>query len=194
MELPPEKEFNYVWDKHGFEIDIPAGAISRAVTLNIQASYSGDYQFPDNNVLVSGVYWLALDPPVKFKKKVTVRIQHCTDADSAPFFANAKCTQKTLPYEFKPLPGGEFTYPDCGDSRSTPISYGYGSIQVEHFSFFGIFGRKISYYGFCTYYLSVKKPNNYKLHITVTPNLEKYLEVQFYLYIVIGIITLTHVL
>ena len=181
MELPPEQEFNYVWDKHGFEIDIPAGAISRAVTLNIQASYSGNYRFPDNSVLVSGVYWLSLDPPVKFKKKVTVRIQHCTDADSAPFFANAKCTQKTLPYEFKPLPGGDFTYPDCGDSRSTPISYGYGSIQVEHFSFFGIFGGEISYYGFCTYYLSVKKPNNYKLHITVTPNLEKYLEVQFYL-------------
>ena len=172
MELPPEQEFNYVWDKHGFEIDIPAGAISRAVTLNIQASYSGDYQFPDNNVLVSGVYWLSLDPPVKFTKKVTVRIQHCADADSAPFFVTAKCTQKTLPYNFKPLPGGEFTYTDTDSSTI----YGYGCIEVEHFSAINIVAERKVFYAFCTFYLSSME-HNYEFHVTVTPNLEEHIEV-----------------
>ena len=141
--------------------------------LSIQDSYSGKYKFPGNNVLVSGVYWLALNPPMKFAKKVTITIQHCADADSAPFFVTAKCTQKELPYKFKPLSGGEFSYPDCGSS----MSYGYGCIEVEHFSSIAIAAPQKLIYAFCTYYLTSCEPNQYETHITVTPNLETHLEV-----------------
>ena len=97
-------DIHYIWDKNGIEIDIPPGAISSGpVTMSIQASYSGRYKFPNGNVPVGAVYWLALNPPVmKFVEKVTVRIQHCADVDSAPFFVTANCTQKTLPLQLHP--------------------------------------------------------------------------------------------
>ena len=170
MDIAPGKEFK--WEKNGIKIEIPAGAIGGPVTLSIQASSSGQYQFPDNNALVSEGYWLALNPPIKFAKSVTITIQHYADADSAPFFVTAKCTQRALPYKLIPLSGGMFTYPDCDSSTS----YGYGCIQVDHFSYFGICGRK-SFYNICPYYLSRKELNNYELHITVTPNLTQYRKV-----------------
>ena len=163
-----------VWEGHGFKAHIPAGAISRErgpVTLCIQASLSGDYQLPDDGVLVSGVYWLSLQPLVKFNKKVTITIQHCASDDSELSFVTAKCTQKTRPYTFKPLPGGSF-------SQS-----GEGTIQVDHFSMFAVLFRKVfgytevkKRYAFCTYYIH-KHLNCYEAHITVTPDLELQLKV-----------------
>ena len=59
IELTPGGPTSYYWERHGFKIDVPAGAVSTEsgpVTLSIQASLSGDYQFPDDHTLVSGVY------------------------------------------------------------------------------------------------------------------------------------------
>ena len=169
------KTFYYIWDKNGIEIDIPPGAISSGpVTMSIQASYSGRYKFPNGNVPVSAVYWLVLNPPVKkFVEKVTVRIQHCADVDSAPLFVTANCTQKTLPYNFIPLSRGKFTYSDCDSIKS----YGYGSIEVEHFSALTILAQEKSFYAFCSYYLPGRALNYYEKHITVTPDLEQHIDV-----------------
>ena len=170
LDVTPGKPLTYHWEGHGFEIHIPADAISDdigPVTLSIQASLSGDYQLPDDDhVFVSGVYWLSLHPPVKFTKEVTITIQHCgsNDADSTLTFATAKCTQKTLPYTFKPLSGGTFS------------ESGYGSIQIDRFSGFGIFGKP-KFYAFCTYYLP-KQINVFEVHITVTRNIKLLLNVR----------------
>jgi hypothetical protein len=58
----------------------------------------------------------------------------------------------------KLLPGGSFS------------EYEDGIIEVEHFSLFGMFGKK-KYYAFCTYYIP-RGINIYHVHITVTPNLK----------------------
>jgi hypothetical protein len=47
---------------------------------------------------------------------------------------------------------------------------GEGSIEVDHFSAFGVIGKKKSYY-FGTYYIP-KEPNVYEAHVTVTTNLQ----------------------
>ena len=171
VEITPGKPFTYSWEGHGFEIHIPADAISDdngPVTLTIQASLSGDYQLPDDDhVFVSGVYWLALHPPVKFTKEVTVTIQHCgsNDANSTPLsFVKAK-TQSTLPYIFKPMPGGSFS-----DSQKN------GVIKIDHFCGIAVSGKQKSFYALCTYYLH-KQLNVYETHITVTPDLELQLKV-----------------
>ena len=176
VDIHPENGLYYKWEKKGIEITIPAGAISTdsgPVTLSMQESYSGNYKFPDGSVLVSGVYWLALNPSVKFAQKATIRIQHCAGADSALFFVTAKCTQETLPYQFEQLSGDISTYTDC----SSTIPYDYGCIQVEHFSAVAVVAKQISFYAFCTYYLPREEPNHYETHITVTPNLEQHVEV-----------------
>ena len=93
VEMTPGQPLTYRWEGHGFEVHIPAGAIlaeSGPVTMSIQASFSGEYQLPEDGVLVSGVYWVALHPPVKFTKNVGVGIQHCgsvEEADSALFLS-----------------------------------------------------------------------------------------------------------
>ena len=176
MEINPEKPLTYRWERHGFEVHIPADAISSEsgpVTLSIQASLSGDYQLPDDRVLVSGVYWLALQPPVKFAKKATVAIQHCAsvkDDKSLPVFATAKCTQKQLPYKFKPLAGGLFRESE------------YASIEVSHFSALGIFSWLKSKYAICSYY-TPKTSNIWDLHITITPKEDLLMEVYIHYFV-----------
>ena len=171
LDITPGKPLTYHWEGHGFEIHIPADAISYdsgPVTLSIQASLTGSYRLPDDdNVFVSGVYWLALCPHVKFVNKVTVTIQHCgsKDADSTPLsFVKAK-TQSTLPYIFKPLPGGSFS-----DSQKN------GVIKIDHFCGIAVSGKQKSFYALCTYYLH-KQLNVYETHFTVTPDLELQLKV-----------------
>ena len=133
--------------------------------LCIQASLSGDYQLPDDDgVLVSGVYWLSLHPRVKrFYKKATITLQHCaSDDDSALSFITAKCTQEALPYTFQSLPGGSF-------------SGGEGSIQVDNFSGFALFGRPVNC-AIRTYFIP-KGLNTYEAHITVTQKKELVMKV-----------------
>ena len=120
---------DHKWEGHGFELSIPEGSVdSSTATMKIYASTKGEYQLPDNTTLVSGVYWISC--PHKFTKEhpVTLKIQHCVkikhpkQLDSLSFVA-AKCTQKTLPYKFKIIPGGVFS---TGNN--------IGSIQLTHFS------------------------------------------------------------
>ena len=139
------------------------------VTTHIRASLSGEYKLPDNRVLVSEVFWLSLDPPVEtFHKKVTITLQHCaSDGNSALTFITS--TQDNPPYTFLPLPGGSFS------------ESGHGTIDVDHFSPFGLIARRKSY-AFCTFYLPIEKPKTHEVHITVTPNLKIHLEVYFMQY------------
>ena len=172
IDITPDQPLDYHWLGHGFKVHIPAGAISEErgpVTLCIQASLSGGYQLPDDGVLVSGVYWLSLHPPVKrFNKKVTVIIQHCaSDDDSALSFVTAKCTQESLPYTFKPLAGGSFSMSGCG------------IMQHDHFSALAVSASSKSAYAFCSYYMD-KQLNVYDVHIAVIPNLMLLLKVSVY--------------
>ena len=165
IEITPDQPLSFHWEGHGFRVYIPAGAVSRSVTLCIQASLSGDYQLPDDGVLVSGVYWLSLHPHIEeFHKKVTLSLQHCAsvEGDESLSFITAKCTQETLPYTFKPLPGGAFSTND-------------GTIQVTRFSAFGALGGR-RMYDFRVYYIP-KHLNECDVHITLTPNLELHVKV-----------------
>ena len=170
VEMTPGQPLTYRWEGHGFEVHIPAGAIpaeSGLVTMGIQASLSGDYHLPDDRVLVSGVYWVSLHPPIEFAKKVTVNIQHCgsvEDSKSALSFITATFMRESRPYIFKPLEGGFFLYS------------GRGTIAVDHFSGLSIFGRKKAKYAICTYYLPQPR-NVYEIHIAVTAKVELILKV-----------------
>lgn len=135
----PGIPLNYHWEGHGLKLHIPADALQNGTppkTLRIFASLSGQYQLPcePDTELVSGVYWIHC--PCEFSCPVTVEVQHCSrlensDQFSPLFFVTAKCTQRPLPYQFKPLPGGVF---------STESQY--GTIEMNHFSAIAIASRK----------------------------------------------------
>ena len=168
IDITPDQPLEFHWEGHGFKVYIPAGAVSRRVTLCIQASLSGDYQLPDDGVLVSGVYWLSLHPHIKrFHKKATVILQHCANDDSSVSFVTAKCTQEPMPYQFRKLPGASFS------------THKEGAIRVDHFSAYAASSSStsISEYAICSYYMP-RKPNVFDIHITVTQNLDVQLEVR----------------
>jgi len=122
---------SFEWVNRGFKLHIPEDALPPEVNeaqVHITASLSGQFQFPEDAELVSGIYWLAT--PHKFAKPATVEIQHCslrTEHPASLTYVVAKCTQKDLPYHFNVLNGGVF----APSSR-------YGSINLTHFSGVGI--------------------------------------------------------
>ena len=165
----------YEWKDHGMKLYIPADALkpdTPSLTMTIQASLSGQYQLPDDTELVSGVYWIAF--PRRFSQPVTLELQHCADIEhpdqlSSLSFLTAKCNQKTLPYEFRPLSGGTFPTNSC-----------YGSIELDHFSAFGIgwvWGKeKKKCYTAQVFYIP-QPPTTWLMHFTIYCDLELYLKV-----------------
>ena len=92
----------------------------------MRVSLSGPFQIPFNSELLSAVYWIS--SPHKFKKLITVEIQHCAvlssdEQCSKLTFVRTNCTQKQLPFTFEELVGGVF------EPKNS-----YGSISLSHFS------------------------------------------------------------
>ena len=96
--------------------------------VHIKVSLSGQFNFPRDTELVSGLYWLSCRHV--FTRPVTVEIQHCAQdvqQQSMLTYIVASCSQEELPYQFKTLEGGVFS----SSSR-------YGTINLTHFSGLGI--------------------------------------------------------
>ena len=126
------KAQSFEWLNHGLKIHFPENALPPGVDecrVHIKASLSGQFDFPRDAELVSGLYWLSSRHV--FTRPVTIEIQHCTQEDaqlqSNLTYIVASCSQEDLPYQFKTLEGGVFS----------PSSR-YGSINLTHFSGLGI--------------------------------------------------------
>ena len=151
------------WNGYGFKLTIPKGSLPAGVDqcrLDVKASVAGQYQFPDNLQLVSGVFWLRPLPLCRFQHQLTVEIQHCAKMTSSTklSFVRAHCSQESLPYTFKQLEGrGSFT------KHSS-----YGCLSVNHFSSFAIAaeGDVDLLYVASLYYLKAD-PRTVEIHFTI---------------------------
>ena len=86
-------------------------------------SLSGQYEFPEDTHCVSAVFWFRCDPVCRFKKAITLEMEHCAVSPDMLCFARAVCTQKDLPYKFTKLQDGQFS------EQSS-----YGVLRVSSFS------------------------------------------------------------
>ena len=116
---------------NGLKLHIHADSLPedlQTCTIVIKVSFAGDYQIPENTSVVSAFYWLRCEPQCKFTKPITVEIQHCSAKQdlSKLKIIRAFCSQKDLPYNFRPLEGGRFD-----------TSTSYGAIEVTSFSGIG---------------------------------------------------------
>ena len=151
------------WVGYGFKLTIPQGSLPAGVDqcrLDIKASVAGQYQFPGDLQLVSGVFWVRLHPPGQFQQQLTVEIQHCAKMTSSTklSFVRAHCSQESLPYTFKQLEGrGSFT------EHSS-----YGCLSVNHFSSLAIAaeGDVDLLYVASLYYLKAD-PRTVEIHFTI---------------------------
>ncbi|XP_064401971.1 uncharacterized protein LOC135347820 isoform X4 [Halichondria panicea] len=137
------------WVGYGFKLTIPQGSLPAGVDqcrLDIKASVAGQYQFPDNLQLISGVFWMRPYPSGQFQQQLTVEVQHCAKMTSSTklSFVRAHCSQESLPYTFKQLEGrGSFT------EHSS-----YGSLELSHFSGLAVTGEDVErVYTASLYYL-----------------------------------------
>ena len=164
----PNKGGSFEWKGFGLRLYIPKNSIPASMaeyTINIKASLSGEFQFPEGSDLFSPVFWISV--PCQFLKPVTLEIQHCTLREDESFisdlkFVSARCSQKFLPYTFRPVDDGVFT------SHSS-----YASIELTHFSGVGITGKKGTPQSHCAHiYYSNKGLLNWRFYFIITRDLD----------------------
>ena len=165
----------YEWVGYGLKLSIPEDSLPTGMEecrINIKASLSGPFELPEGSDLLSPVFWISA--LCKFKKPVTLEIQHCASRDEASFadlnFVSTKCSQKELPYIFRQLDGGKF-----------PADSSYGSIQLSHFSGFGITGRKRTPRAYCAqiYYTIKEEVPDWRVYFVLTLDLDIHKTVGF---------------
>ena len=128
---------SFDWKGYGFRLHAPKGALPPDLpqcTLRIQASLSGQFHFPEGTTLASAVYWISA--PTRFSKPLTLEIQHSCSTDDMSIlnlkFVKAQCTQKQLPYQFKPIEDSNEVFTEHSS---------YGSISITKFSGIGLVHR-----------------------------------------------------
>ena len=158
------------WEGFGLKVHIHEGSLPPGMeqcTINIKASLNGQYEFPENSHLVSAIIWFRCETVQKFARPVTVEIQHCSRASNFSLkFTKALCSQKQLPYIFKPLEGGNFS--SCSS---------YRVIKLNSFSGVGITQEGSEDREYCSQLFYLGQPNVCKIHFVVTWNIEAHLTV-----------------
>ena len=169
---------------NGLKMHIHEGSLSEGIdqcTIYIKASLAGEYDIPENSSLVSAVFWLRCEPQCTFTKPITVEIQHCsTEQDLSRLkIVRAYCSQKQLPYKFKPL-GGRFN-----------ADTSYGATEVTSFSGVGITEEgpvseepvsERLYYNQLFYCNNRGHQQRHDIHIIYTWNTEAHINVSHSLY------------
>ena len=116
------------WKSFGLRVSAEEHSLPSGVdqcTIKVMVSIAGHYEFPENAHLVSAVFWFQCKPLCKFRKPITIQVQHCAKPENAAKlkFVKAFCTQKALPYSFKYVEGGYFH-----------ASSSYGVLDLRSFS------------------------------------------------------------
>ncbi len=161
------------WAGYGFKLIVPQGSLPAGVDqcrLDIKVSVAGQYQFPNNLQLVSGVFWVRPLPLCKFQQQLIVEIQHCAKITSSTklSFVRARCSQESLPYTFKQLEGlGSFT-----DHSS------YGSLELNHFSGLAVTGNDVEEREYiASLYYQQCDPRTLEIHFVITWDVEAHITV-----------------
>ena len=163
----------FQWEGYGLKLHVQDHSLPGGMEeagINIRASVSGQFQLPQNTVLLSPVFWISA--PCKFTRPVTLEIQHCALREdetvlSDLHFVSARCSQTDLPYKFRQLYGGVFT------THSS-----YGSIQLTHFSGVSIKGSEETPRLYCAHlYHTIKQIDDWRYYLAITQDLEAHITV-----------------
>ena len=165
---------------NGLKLHIHAGSLPKGLqqcTIFIKVSLAGEYEFPENTSLVSAIFWMRCEPQCTFVKPVIVEIQHCsTQQDLSKLkIVKALCSQKSLPYKFKPL-GGSFN-----------VDTFYGAIDMKGFSGAGVIDENPNsermYYSQLFYRSCLSHQQNHEIHIPFVWNDEAHINVMKSFYV-----------
>ena len=112
-------------EKYGYKMHFPDNALPPEVDecqVHVESSLCGQFQFPENIELISGVYWITTGQ--KFVEPVIVEFQHCAKPEHVENLTIVVTwrTVRDLPYKFSILDGELFS-----------LGTDYGRISLTHF-------------------------------------------------------------
>ena len=159
----PTQGASFEWKGYGLRLYVPEGSLPGCMEecrVDIAGSLSGQFQLPENLVLLSPVFWISAS--CNFTKPVTLEIQHCAlakdEALSGLNFVSATRSQKDLPYIFKQLDGGVFS-----------AYSSFGSIQLSHFCGNAVAGNRDTPRLYCAnLYHKIKQLHDWRFYFTIT--------------------------
>ena len=125
--LQGDRSHSLPWEKYGFILHCPKGAVSKDTDVAVTALVSGNFKVPKGTVLVSAVYAISVSKPLL--KSLTIELQHCVDLRNTGQTGHLKFVRGPLksPYQLSPVEGGVFS-----------VGKRYGSIRRDQFSNMGI--------------------------------------------------------
>ena len=165
MEITNEKQ-HFTWDGNGLQLSIPENSLPTGVekcVLHLAVYFSCPYEIPPNHKLVSAIYSIDCNPEVKFKRELTLEIQHCANSIEL-YFARAVNLSKSVDV----LENSIF-----GDSHS-------GSIQLKEFGCYMIIQKQLkSDPAYCCVlpFYKVKQIHEVIIKIAVCENLDPLISV-----------------
>ena len=115
------------WGEYGLRFGVLKGTLTSTETAEVAvvALVGGQFVFPKNTKVVSAIYAVAVSKPLL--QPLRLDLQHCVNLVRPSQirhlkFAIAPVNTPSLPYEFSPVEGGEFT-----------VNSYYGSIYRHKF-------------------------------------------------------------
>ena len=125
--LQGDRSHSLPWEKYGFILHCPKGAVSKDTEVAVIALVSGNFKVPKGTVLVSAVYAISVSKPLL--KSLTIELQHCIDLRNTGQIDRLKFVRGPLksPYQLSPVEGGVFS-----------VGKRYGSIKRDQFCSMGI--------------------------------------------------------
>ena len=161
MVLVTNEEQHIVWE--GYIWSSAAHTPQLTTNIKIEVALSGNFQLPEDGVLVSAVYSFSHDLGDKeLRRSVTLEMQHCATSSVLNDLRVVRAVDE--PYKFEILPGADFVRSDSYGAitlqqvvRAVNVPYkfeilpgadfargdGYGAINLHRFSCFSIFLRRI---------------------------------------------------
>ena len=174
------------WEKYGFKMSVPQGSLEASETCDVafKAIAHGQFEFPENTQLVSGVY--AIYMPRKLLRPATIEVEHYVPLKSTEqcnhlSFVRAYCTQKDLPYTFKALEGGHFS-PDSSVGKISLSRFSLVAITQEGSA--AVLDDDHTYLAHLNYYLISLQPPKWAVVFLITTRLRLIVEVIHYLNII----------
>ena len=180
--LVTSKAQTFYWAGYGLKLHIPKGTLPADMEecrILIKVGLSGQFELPENTSIVSAVYWLNSEAQCKFSQPLTLEIQHCAKSTQTKMLSFARCSQKSPPYTFKMLEGGEFSNLSA-----------YGCMQFHGFSLITLLKNRLPWwtriesvkYRARLYYL-MRGEDQREIHFLITKDLDSHATVRVLLYL-----------
>ena len=125
--LQGDRSCSFPWEKYGFRLHCPKGAVSKDTEVAVTALVNGSFKIPKGTVLVSAVYAISVSKPLL--KSLIIELQHCVDLRNTGQISHLKFVRGPLKssYQLSPVEGGSFS-----------VGKRYGSIKHDQFCVMGI--------------------------------------------------------